>query len=213
MSDSQVDWQSLSETYSKMWDDELLELAADSADLTEVAREVLRGEIKKRGLDQPGAASNAPRGSVRPTAGRDRAPGVGLTEGEEAGGEEGAPGEFTWKTPLCECEERTEAWQVCEALRQAGIESWMEKRGAGGPTVLVAADQFDAAEEIAARPIPPEIVELSKLEMPEFEAPVCPECGAEDPILESVEPFNTWLCEACGGQWTEAASELDDAER
>ena len=41
--------------------------------------------------------------------------------------------------------------------------------------------------------------------MPEFEAPKCPKCGAEDPVLESVEPTNTWLCEACGKRWTEPA--------
>jgi hypothetical protein len=43
---------------------------------------------------------------------------------------------------------------------------------------------------------------------PEFEPPRCPQCGAEDPVLEGVDPFNTWLCEACGKQWTESAAAL-----
>jgi len=61
---------------------------------------------------------------------------------------------------LCECEEREEAWQIREVLRQAGIESWIEGQGSrvwdgmGNPRILVAADQFEQAREIATRPIP-----------------------------------------------------------
>jgi transposase-like protein len=68
----------------------------------------------------------------------------------------------------------------------------------------VAADQLEEAREIAARPIPQEIVELSQMEVPEFEPPKCPQCGAEDPVLEGAEPVNAWLCEVCGKQWTES---------
>ncbi len=49
--DPLAEWQRLTETYSNMYDDELLELAADSEDLTEQARQVLSDEMKKRGLD------------------------------------------------------------------------------------------------------------------------------------------------------------------
>jgi ribosomal protein L37AE/L43A len=45
------------------------------------------------------------------------------------------------------------------------------------------------------------------MEVPDFEPPVCPKCGAEDPLLESVDPLNTWLCEICGEQWTDPAPE------
>jgi hypothetical protein len=145
-------------------------------------------------------------------------------EGEAPHGEgldeEGAPPhEYTWKTPLCECDDRAGAWQLCEALRRVGIDSWIERHGfsseLGGPVVTVAADQLEAARAIAARPIPQEIVDLSKMEVPEFEAPVCPKCGAEDPVLEDVEPVNSWLCEACGAQWTESAEDvkLEDSGR
>jgi hypothetical protein len=98
-------------------------------------------------------------------------------------------------------------------LSRAGIESWIERPGGdwmiGGPRVLVAADQLDEARRIAAQPIPQEIVELSKIDVPEFEPPSCPQCGAADPVLEGVDPFNTWRCEACGKQWTESAPGLD----
>lgn len=209
MSDPQVDWQSLSDTYSKMWDEELLDLAVDSGDLTPVAQEVLRSEMKKRGLDDPGAAKSARAGAMHQQTARDWEPGVDLPDGEETMEEDDLPHEYTWKTPLCECDDQIQAWQLREALRQAGIESWIEKLGLsselGGPVVTVAADQLEAARAIAERPIPQEIVDLSKMETPEFEVPVCPACGAGDPVLEGVEPVNSWLCEACGKQWTESA--------
>src|ERR1039458_2695794 len=55
--DPLVEWQRLTETYSKMYDDELLQLAVDSDDLTEQAKQVLSDEMRKRGLELPRAAS------------------------------------------------------------------------------------------------------------------------------------------------------------
>ena len=206
------DWQRLTEHYREMSDGELEELAADIVDLTETAQQVLRTELRNRGLREPGTAGETWRSSDR-LAARRWAGSVDPDTGEiESGGQDGdkegnLPPEFTWKTLLCECDDRAQAWQIYEVLRLAGIESWIEgpgsRRSAGEPRVIVAADQLEEAREIAARPIPQEIVELSQMEMPEFEPPNCPLCGAEDPVLESVEPVNAWLCETCGKQWTE----------
>ena len=217
--DPRVEWQRLSETYSQMYDDELLQLAVDSDDLTEQARQVLSDEMKKRRLELPRTA-----GSARRTAdsmleqggvalGDDGAPEL-VSDGAEGGEEGGGQHEFTWKTALCGCEDQEEAWQIFEVLRQAGIESWIERPGARQTVtwnehvvwnlkVQVAADQLDQARAIIANPIPQEIVEQSKMRAPEFEAPVCPRCGAADPVLEGVDPVNTWLCEACDHEWTD----------
>jgi hypothetical protein len=212
------DWQRLTEHYREMSGGELEELAADIADLTETAREVLRTELRNRGLREPGAAGEAWQSSDRLSAHRWAGsvnPDTGEIESKgQDGDEEGySPQEFTWKTLLCECDDRAQAWQIYEVLRQAGIESWIEgvgsRNGVGEPRVVVAADQLDEAREIAARPIPQEIVDLSHMDMPEFEPPECPHCGAEDPMLESVDPVNTWLCEACGKQWTESLEEAN----
>jgi hypothetical protein len=149
--------------------------------------------------------------TVDPEAGVSRSRPFDEPEGE---GEDAGPTEFTWKTPLCDCESYEEAWQISEALRRAGIESWIERPGARQPVVWdqsmvgnlqvrVAADQLDQAREIAAKQIPQEIVDESHEDVPEYEPPKCPNCGAEDPVLESAEPTNSWLCEACGKQWTE----------
>ena len=207
------EWQRLAEHYREMSDGELEELAADVVDLTETAQQVLRTELRNRGLREPRAAGEAVRGSDRravlrwassvdPDTGEIKS---GVSNGDE---EDDSPHEFTWKTTLCECDDRAHSWQIYEVLRQAGIESWIEGPGSrwptGEPRVSVAADQLEEAREIAARPIPQEIVELSQMEVPEFEPPKCPQCGAEDPVLESAEPVNAWLCEVCGKQWTES---------
>jgi hypothetical protein len=67
--------------------------------------------------------------------------------------------------------------------------------------VQVAADQLEQA--VLASPIPQEVIEESQKKMPEFELPGCPTCGASDPLLESADPVNTWLCETCGAEWSD----------
>ena len=111
-------------------------------------------------------------------------PDAGDTQSEQSG-----PHEYTWKTLLCECETSEQALELREALRRAGIESWVEgprtdsryvRTGRENPRVLVAADQLDAARAIAANPIPQEIADESQDEVPEFVEPKCPKCGADD---------------------------------
>ncbi len=215
------DWQKLAEQYRAMFDGELEELADGFADLTPTAQEVLFGEMKNRGLRDPRAEPEVVKSSTPPAPERwassvDAAADESPLEGEDGAGGNGddtRPREFTWKTPLCACEDRDHAWQLSEALRRAGIESWVEQPGrgwvVGGPRVVVAADQLEQAREVASRPIPQDIVDLSKMEAPEFVAPKCPACGAEDPVLESAEPTNAWLCEACGKQWSEPVAGED----
>jgi tRNA(Ile2) C34 agmatinyltransferase TiaS len=77
------------------------------------------------------------------------------------------------------------------------------------PRVVVAADQLEQAREIAARPIPQEIIDEFNAPPEEYKPPVCPKCGAEDPVLESADPVNSWLCESCGEQWSDPAEAAD----
>ena len=214
------EWLRLTEHYRQMYDDELLNLAADYHDLTDPAKQVLRDEMRTRGLGDPSSPSTvnfahfasagvANAGRVPPSQWETPAdlPEHGVDEPEPQ-----IAHEFTWKTPLCERETREEAWQIYEVLRRAGIESWIvaPSRYAGdlgNPRVLVPADQLDQAREVASHPIPQEIVELSKMDVPEFELPKCLRCGGLDPVLESVDPSNTWRCEVCGNEWSEAVEE------
>ena len=214
--DSIADWQRLTQLYSEMGDGELEELNASIADLTEVAQQVLRDEMKKRGLNEPSVTRGASERPERLASFREGPDADSQTEEDET--EDGErPREYTWKTLLCECEEREGAWQIREVLRQAGIESWLEGSGSqvwdgmGNPRILVAADQFEQALEIASRSIPQAIIEQSKMQVPDFEPPVCPSCGADDPILEGADPVNSWRCERCGQQWTDPAEDANDS--
>ncbi len=192
------DWLALTAHYRTMSDGELIELGAAFADLTPTAQQVLADEMRLRKLGDP----------------RDAAWSAPAEAGEEDA--EARPGfEYTWKTPLCACEGTQQGFQIVEALRRAGIESWVDRSsrftplgdGDTGKCILVAADQLDHARAVLAQPIPKDIVELSEMSAPEFEVPVCPQCGAADPILESVEPVNAWSCETCGAEWEDEAEE------
>jgi hypothetical protein len=204
------EWQRLTKHYGEMSDGELLELAAGYGDLTEFAQPILRDEMKKRGLGDPlaiqAAASKPPTsfGGWTETAVSDSD-----SDGDAAG--EDAPIAYTWKTPLCECEDKEQVFQFSEALRRAGIESWTDLPGStfgSGEVatnvirILVAADQLDEARAVLARPIPQDIIDQSREKPEDFVPPVCPKCGAADPTLESVDPIDSWICEDCGAQWT-----------
>jgi hypothetical protein len=215
-------WQDLSDHYRQMSDGELLELSEKPEDLTEVARQVLRDEIRKRRLDEKPAqitaakSANTPaRVHLEPTSYRNA-----FSAMEEEEGDEGH--EYTWKVVLSECNSQEEAWQLAEMLRRAGIESWIRRYNpfaqfdSNGPGVLVAADQLEEARAIAARPIPQDIIEESQIKLPEFVLPVCPQCGSKDgAMLESSDRVNSWSCEACGAEWNdedESARDEDEEE-
>jgi hypothetical protein len=214
--DTIADWQRLTQLYREMGDLELEELDANIGDLTEVAQQVLRDEMKKRGLNEPSVTHGAIEPPERFAPVESDGEVDSQTEEDDAEGGD-LPHEYTWKTQLCECENREEAWQIREALRQAGIESWIEGPGSrfwdgmSIPRILVAADQLEKAREIASQPIPQEIAEQSKMQIPDFEPPVCPSCGADDPILEGADPVNSWRCERCGQQWTDNAEDANDS--
>ena len=214
--DPAEDWRRLTGLYRQTSDLELRELAADFSNLTAMAQQVLRDELRTRGLKLPFAPGEILLNGAPLRRPRFAAP---RPDAYATGGARNSPVAYTWKTLLCDCGEPEQAWQIREVLRQAGIESWIEGPGLYSPhaeldltlpRVLVAADQLDEARLIAARPIPPEIVELSKMKLPDFEPPRCPRCGAQDPLLEAVHPVNVWKCEVCGEQWSDAGDGLSD---
>jgi len=205
-------WQDLTENYRAMGDGELLELAEKPEDLTEVARQVLRDEVRRRRLDEKRASAQVnatktgaadARIHLEPATYRN-AP---FSPEEDDGDDER---EYTWKVVLTECNSPEEAWQIAETLRRAGIDSWIRRFNPfaqydGNVTaVLVAADELEEARAIGAMPIPQDIIEASQTKLPEFVAPVCPQCGSKDgAMLESADPVNVWSCEECGAEWTD----------
>jgi hypothetical protein len=223
--DPVAEWHRLAEFYREKSDGELEELAEDFGNLTETAQQVLTDELRSRRLSVPGrnqqqasTAEQTPRdarfaSSVDPDVfAFDTNPG-----GTDADSDEDAPHEYTWKTVLCGVDDSAEAYLLRDALSLAGIESWIDNRanqwGLSGPKILVAADQLDEARAIAARPIPQDIVEASTeldKSWKEYVPPTCPKCRTEDPVLESADPTNSWLCEACGARWSDPLPDPDD---
>lgn len=221
--DPAFEWQRLNAEYRQKTTGELIELARDFTDLTATAQQALRSEMRNRGLGDP-QAPQAPPPPVVPSA-----PVAAHTELEpgpenpafypgllgrmpqlvpdapQDASEEGEH-EYTWKTPLCDCDTNAEAQYLANQLRQAGIESWIQQArefGRREARVLVAADQLDQARLIAATPIPQQIVEEEKDEAAEFVEPKCPKCHSDDVVLDGVDPENLWRCEQCGAQWTD----------
>ena len=229
--DPVAEWQRLTEFYREKSDEALEELAEDFGNLTETAQQVLTTELRSRGLSLPGSNPQPP--SYQVQAPRDRrfarsadplAFGSDMSDdqidlendGNVTQSEEEVHHEYTWKTLLCECNDRLEAWQLTQALKRAGIESWIEgaELGVSYPRVLVAADQLEDARTIADQPIPQAVLdELKELDTQpeEYELPTCPQCHAEDPVLESADPSNNWLCEACDARWSEPVPESGSA--
>jgi ribosomal protein L37AE/L43A len=207
------EWQRLTALYREMGEVELRELAMQYGDLTEQAQHVLRDELKKRGLPDPLArvqrSASSPSNSIRE-----------FSESGETDDDASGSAEFTWKAKLRYCDSYDQAWQIYEVLRRAGIESWITRPGSmhavpftdigiGDLLVSVPADQLEEATLIAGQPIPPDIVEESKVKNPDYEAPACPKCGEPDPILQGADPVNTWLCEACGAQWSDPTGDFE----
>ena len=211
------EWRRLTALYGEMGDVEIRELADQIEDLAPNAQQVLRDEVKKRGLsDEPSRrAEKAVPPRVNSNAGIHWEPANYTYQFSELPDENDGPHEYTWKTELCISNTAEEAWQLGEALRRAGIDGWIQgpnsRAGLDGSRVLVAADQLEQAREVAARPIPQEIIDKSRElnDAPEYENPVCRKCRAADPTLESIEPSNNWLCESCGYTWSDPV--VDDA--
>lgn len=226
-----AEWQRLTEQYRKMSNEELSELALDIYNLTDTAQQVLRGEMSSRGLGRPQAASNAPKfsgfsWSAQPDSVFAQPSAQSASEdATDADAEDATSRQSIRRLPLCECSDWKQAWQICAMLKADDIESWIQDSRAdpedsllyspdmGPPSalftsrafrVVVAADQLSEAREVAAQPVPREIAKASEMAVPEFTAPKCPACGAEDPILESVNPANSWRCEQCDKEWMDS---------
>jgi hypothetical protein len=199
--------------YGGLSDDDLEVLWAQGDDLTPSAQQALREEVTKRNLNvgeetDEGPLVDDPNALAR--AERELAVWEERAQAEE---ESDAPRDYTWKVPLCECNDRTEAWQIRQALKRHGIDSWIEpERGysANPPQVFVGADQLEEAQRVIAQPIPQDIIDESLTEIPEFEMPQCPKCGASDPVLVNTEPANSWECAACGHAWADRVDEAKE---
>jgi hypothetical protein len=187
-------YQELTALYDSYGDGELVELGRGMADLTEMAQEVLKGELKRRGLTIAPAAEPVEARVLRDEDLSDMRSYAAF-----------APAECTF-----EFEDDRGASAAYYALTVADIEaivlSAQSTRGdVRGPRVVVTPKDAERAAAILSRPLNGELRPVAD-EAAEFAVPRCPACGGEETLLESADPVNQWRCDDCGEVWLEDAA-------
>jgi hypothetical protein len=186
-------YQELTTLYDSYGDGELVDLGRGMADLTEMAQEVLKGELKRRGL------TIAP--ATEPVVAR-------VFTDEELSDMRSyaalAPAECTF-----EFQDDRGASAAYYALAAADIEAIVVS-GEGatvdhrGPRVVVTPKDAERARAVLSQPLGDELRPVAD-EPEEFALPRCPACGGEETLLESADPVNQWRCDDCGNVWLEDA--------
>jgi hypothetical protein len=185
-------YQELLALYSSYSDDELIGLGRGMADLTEMAQDVLRDELKRRGLEIK-SAREAPEKRV-------------LTDDDLQDMRtyaESAPAEC-----IFDFEDERAASAAYYALTGEGIEAIVVSPGGAkfdsrGPRVVVTPKDAERAATILSQPSADELKAETEEAPEEFALPRCPGCGGEETLLESVDPVNQWRCDDCGHTWLE----------
>ncbi len=188
----------LSQLYSQMSDGELDKIAADSASLTDVARNALAYEMQQRALK------------------------VDLPDLPE---EADAQFELRHLITLRKFRDLPEALLAKGSLESAGIESfladdnmvrmdWFISNLLGGIKLLVKPEDVESAAEILSQPIPEDFAVEG---VGEYQPPRCPHCQSLDVSFEELYkpvayasayiglPFplhrKAWKCHACQREW------------
>jgi len=186
----------LAELYTHQADGELERAAAQAYELTEAAREVLRAEMTKRGLN---------------------APMVPYPPGDEV--------ELRNMVAIRRFRDLPEALVAKASLDSAGIDcalvddnvvrlDWFWSNLLGGVKLTVDAENVSAAEEMLGQPIPEH---LDVAGVGEYEQPRCPKCGSLDVNFQEIAPVayvsawlismpipvhrRAWRCHSCQVEW------------
>jgi hypothetical protein len=227
-------WRQLTAHYAQMWDDELLNLAADYKDLTDMAQQVLRDEMRKRNLGDPA------RPQPKPVEVKTAVIQEALPRSEPpftAGAKEPTP-------PRAGREERE--WQRCRdhyaglgdedledlvaehhdltPVAQLALRDVMMQRGLGNPEEQAHAPQEEssdnshahpgtnpllAAAELRAQSVEPNEWWVSVLESSDRERAT--QCAA---MLSAAGILHRWRSHAFSGDTVEVAAEqAEEAER
>jgi hypothetical protein len=115
--DPMEEWRRLTALYGEMGDLEIRELVDQINDLTPNAQQILRDELKKRGISGKSFASPA-RGDQDPDdfAAVHWDPREESIENMIGGAPEGGAAAYTWKTGLCRLSTKLRSWERCCAV-------------------------------------------------------------------------------------------------
>ena len=212
MIDPEQERKRLLDFYSRQMDERLEQIATQAAGLREVAREVLRQELIRRGLDvellQP------------PTAA------VELPPEEPSGAEQSSSGEFEKRNLVIirKFRDLPEALVAQGIIDSVGIETflfddatvrmdWFWSNLLGGIKLLVDAENVEAANEILNQPIPEGFAFEGA---GDYQQPRCPKCQSMEISFEELDKLaygslfvnlplpihrKGWLCHSCKHAW------------
>lgn len=196
--DPQQERARLVETYRVFSDGELERIAGQAFELTDTAREVLKNELVRRGLNPEIAES---------------------PKGDEVASR-------SW-VAVRTFRDLPEALLAKGSLESADIEctladdnmvrlDWFYSNAIGGIKLMVDRENMDVAEQVLSQPIP-ENFEAEGIGP--YEQPKCPECGSLDITFQEINKpvaFVTayfgvpvplkrkaWKCQSCDAEWEE----------
>jgi hypothetical protein len=225
MIDPEQERQRLTAFYTGQLDGELEKVAGEAYELSDLAREILKAELQKRGLSvelaelAPVPVKKAPEPGDPPEEDALEADGT-QQELPEAKGDGDIDGMVTIRT----FRDLPEALLAKGSLDSAGMKcalvddnivrmDWFWSNAMGGVKVLVNREDVTVAEEILAQPIP-EHFDVSGVG--EYEQPRCPKCGSLDINFRELQssaylsmalnvpiPFHrrAWRCHTCEVEW------------
>jgi hypothetical protein len=211
--------------YDGQLDGELEKVAGEAYELSDLAREVLRGELQKRGLDVELTEHTPIRMKKTPEPGDP--PEEDATK-EELPLSQGIVDEREIVT-IRKFRDLPEALLAKGSLESAGIEcvladdnmvrmDWFYSNAIGGIKLLVKAQDAAEAEQVLSQPIPEH---FDVPDMGLFEQPKCPKCGSLDINYRELDPATyfslgvtylgvgvpipihrrAWRCHSCKVEW------------
>ena len=216
--------QRLADVYAGQLDGELEKVAEEAYELSDIARETLKAELDKRGLNVA-LAEHAPI-PVKKTP----KPGDPPEDDQEICPTQSKfrPNEFTSESVgmvmIRKFRDLPEALLAQGSLESAGIEcavadqnmvrlDWFVSNAIGGIKLLVHADEVADAEQVLSQPIP-EHFDVSGVG--EYNQPKCPKCGSLDINYRELDPAaylslairvpipfrrRAWRCHSCNVEW------------
>jgi hypothetical protein len=226
--DPEQERQRLIAFYSGQMDGELEKVAGQAYELTNLAREALRAELARRGLDSK-LVEEAPNIPEKEMQG-DPPPLEPPSEAPEADGEF----ELRNLVTIRKFRDLPEALLAKGSLESAGIDAvltddnvvrldWFWSNLMGGIKLNVDPENVGAANSILDQPIP-ESFDVAGVG--EYEQPRCPKCESLDVNFQELDPTaylslmiapvpfhrRAWRCHACHAQWEDEKADAHDGE-
>jgi hypothetical protein len=194
------EWERLTEKYHALADEPLLAMHSRLDDFTQMAQDVIRKEIRQRKLEPK---PEPPQPIPKPKTESDSELPGGLFIDDR------------WEVirlagvVACDCLTEEQIALCGNVLEQENIDFVVtrprEILDRSFPQLLVAAEDLDRARIALAKPIEEATRQQAELDLAVGDYPtiLCPSCSTADPLLESVDPGNQWLCESCGNRWSD----------